>query len=176
MSFKKGINADVQLDDRTLEGIRIHQGKLEAQDFSFGIVVSRFNTELTQALLHATISVLREYGAQPEKIDVAWVPGAFEIPTMLEVWASQKKHDAFIALGVVIAGATPHAASINREVSHAMVEMARTYQRPIIDGVVVAETADQARERSQGQDHNRGAYAARAAVEMAQLLSSLKGD
>lgn len=175
MFAHKDYSRDRPLQHPLLDGVRVLEGGLDAGSNCFGIVVSRFNKELTSALLLSALSEFKQYRARPRQVDVVWVPGAFEIPTVLETWAALGHHDAFMALGVVIQGATPHARAIQREVSHSLVEIARRYQRPVIDGVVVADTMELARERCENSEDGRGAHAARTAIEMAQLMRVLKG-
>lgn len=170
----KGISDSIQgHDDPVLADVPQHTGTLDARGLTCAIVVSRFNPPLTQGLLTAAITVLRDQGMAPSAIDVAWVPGAFEIPTVLELRARENCWDMLLALGAVLEGETPHAQAINRGVSRSLLHIARTHGVPVIDGVVCAATLEQATERCLGTDHNRGTYAARAGVEMAQLLKTL---
>ena len=173
--MKKGISNTLAASDHpALDDVRQIVGGFDAGGRSFGIVVSRFNPELTDALLVATVTCLKEHGAAPDQITVVRVPGAFELPTVLERMAAEKKYDALIALGAVIQGETPHAGHINAEVNRALCEMARQYSVPVIDGVVMTHTLEQAEARCTTGEKSRGWYAARAAIEMAHVMTQLK--
>lgn len=174
MSIKKGITDELHLADPAFGDIRRISGSLDAKPFSFGLVASRFNGELTGPLVTAAVACLKKHGATDERITVVHVPGAFEIPTVLEWLAAAGRHDALIALGAVIQGETPHAELINTEVNRAICEIARRYQRPVIDGVVMTHSMDQAVRRCTSGEQSRGWYAAKAAIEMAHVISQLK--
>ena len=154
--------------------VREYNGSLEGQGLRIGIVSGQFNPDLTQPLAQSAIDELAGLGVRHSDIELAWVPGAFEIPIVLAQWARSKRFDALIALGVVLQGATPHAALICNEVGRAIAELSRLHQRPILDGVVTADQPGVARERCVGRTHNRGRHAARAAVQMANLLKGLR--
>lgn len=174
MSLAKGPATNVDVHPDLPEAVRQFAGTLNAEGLSFGIVVSRFNPQLTEPALKSAVDALMHHGAQPASISVAWVPGSYEIPTALEVMAAQGGIDALIALGAVIEGETPHASAINAAVSDALCAIARAHQIPVIDGVVVARTMEQAVERCCTGEHSRAWYAAKAAIEMAHLLKRLK--
>lgn len=176
MPLEKGMTDQKRSTHPLLTGVMQYCGEGEAGDFSFGIVVSRFNRDLTESLLVEAVATLKEAGVESDQIEVVWVPGAFEIPTALEWMATKRDHTALIALGAVVQGATPHAEAINREVIHAQVDIARRYSKPVVDGVVVADTVELAAERCLGPTHNRGAQAARAALEMALCREAFIGD
>ncbi|GEM_PF-112847 len=173
-TMTKGISNLIQpATDPVLQGVTQHTGALDAQGLTCAIVVSRFNPDLTQGLLTAAVKVLRTQGMAAGDIDVAWVPGAFEIPTVLEQRARQQRWDMLLALGAVLEGQTPHAQAINRGVSRSLLQIARTHGVPVIDGVVCALSAEQAAIRCLGTEHNRGTYAAQAGIEMARLMKAL---
>lgn len=174
MTIEKGITDNPPESHPAFEGIRQISGTLDASPYSFGLVVSRFNAELTSALLLAAVSCLQKHGAATERITVIWVPGAFEIPVVLEILASQGRHSALIALGAVIQGETPHAGLINTEVNRSLCEMARRHQLPVIDGVVMTHSLEQAVARCTTGEKSRGWYAAKAAIEMAHVTTQLK--
>lgn len=157
-------------------GIRQWEGPLNGRGLRIGIVVSRFNNRLTRALAEAAIEELTAAGVAPGDIEVAWVPGAFEIPLVLSRWAGSDRFDALLALGVIITGDTPHAGLISTEVTRGVAELSRRHGLPVLDGVVAVHTLEQAQVRCEGSEHNRGRHAARAAVEMARLLARLEGD
>lgn len=175
MTVRKGISDQFGVSAPELEGTQQVVGCLDAAAFSFCIVASRFNHELTAGLATAAVSTLIHHGARADAIRIVWVPGAFEIPTLLEECAAQQRDDALIALGAVLEGDTPHAAAINAAVSRSLNEIARTYTMPVIDGVVVARTMEQAVERCLGEGGGRGAYAAKAAIEMANVIKHIRG-
>ena len=149
-------------------------GMLNAQALKFGIVISRFNNLFTNQLLHGALDCLQRHGARDDAITVVWVPGAFEIPLAIQQMALAKKHDALIALGVVIQGATPHAGLINAQTARALVQISLKENLPIIDGIVAADNLEQAIERAGTKAGNRGWNAALSAIEMASLIKSLK--
>lgn len=141
----------------------------------FGLVGSRFNPELTQPLVTSAVECLRAHGVADDHIEVAWVPGAYEIPVVLKKWASGGRIHALIGLGAVLQGATVHAQSISAQVSRAMTDIALEFRLPVIDAVVVAQTPELAAERCTTGEASRGWYAALAALEMASLLQRLRG-
>ncbi len=165
------------LDDQALprwEGIQTFEGDPNATGLRIALVVSRYNLRHTSRLLHGAIETLLDRGARPEDLKIIWVPGAYEIPTAVEAVAVRGEADAICALGCVIEGETPHATLINTTVASALSEIARRYLIPVIDAVVPARTEEQAEARCRPGATNRGAYAARAAIEMARLMGRLK--
>lgn len=149
---------------------------LSAQGLSFGIVVSRFNDFLTKQLVGGAVDCLVRHGAAEKQITVVWVPGANEIPMTLERLAAKGGLHALIGLGAVIQGATPHAQLINAQVSRALGAVASQYKIPVINGVVCADTLDQAIERSGTKGGNKGWQAAQAAIEMANVFKALEAN
>ena len=148
-------------------------GNLMAQDLTFGIVISRFNDLFSQQLLRGTLDCFQRHGAKDEAVTVVWVPGAFEIPLAIQKLAQTGKFNALVALGVVIQGATAHAGLINSQVTRALTQIALQANVPVIDGVVAAESLEQAIERSGSKSGNRGWTAALSAIEMASLLKKM---
>jgi 6,7-dimethyl-8-ribityllumazine synthase len=146
---------------------------LEAKGLKFGIVVSRFNDFLTKQLLAGAVDCLVRHGAVEENITVAWVPGANETPLAAKKLANPKAVDALIVLGAVIQGATPHAGLITSQVSRSLAAIGLEQNVPVINGVVVADTLEQAVERSGTKAGNKGWQAAQAAIEMANLYKAL---
>ena len=153
--------------------VRQFAGDLRAGGLRFGLVVSRYNEALTTQLVVAATEALQAYGAAAADLAVAWVPGAYEIPLVVETWAAQRRFDALIALGCVIQGETPHAALINMAVAHGLAEIARRHGVPVIDCVVSANTEEQAVVRCRPGREGRGGYAACAAIEAARLQQRL---
>ncbi len=174
VNMQKGLSDTIETGNPALQGITPHTGSLDAANLSFGIVASRFNTELTEGLLASTVTGLKEHGAQAERITVVRVPGAYEIPTALEVMATQGACHALIALGAIILGETPHADAISTQVNRALSDISQRHHIPVIDGVVAAPTMELAVARCLSGTESRGAYAAKAAIEMAHVILSLK--
>lgn len=151
-------------------------GDASAKGLRFGIVISRFNDLFTRNLLQGALESLHRHGARDEDLTVVWVPGAFEIPTVLRPMAVSGKYDALIALGVVIQGATGHAEIINRQVAASVAQIAADTGVPVIDGVIGAQNTDQAMERCGGKQGNRGWNAAETAIEMAGVMKILSKE
>jgi 6,7-dimethyl-8-ribityllumazine synthase len=155
-------------------GPREWAGDLDAAGLRFALVVSRFNGSLTAALASAAVERLRARGAAAGDIEIFRVPGAYEIPFVVDRIAANRPFDAIIALGCVIQGETPHAALINSTVAAALSESARRHAVPVIDAVVPTLNVAQAMARCAVGENSRGAYAADAAVEMARLARRLR--
>lgn len=151
-----------------------YSGQLQGQGLRVGIVVSRFNDFLTKELLGGAVDCLVRHGVSAKEIAVAWVPGANEIPMTLQLLAQTKKYDALIGLGAVVQGATPHAELINSQVSRSLAKVAMDTNRPVINGVVCANTLEQAIERCGTKAGNKGWNAAQAAIEMANLYRQIQ--
>jgi 6,7-dimethyl-8-ribityllumazine synthase len=147
---------------------RVYEGGLQASGLKVTIVVSRFNDFFSQRLVEGAIDALTRSGADPSGIDLVKVPGAFEIPTAVR-WVLRGKIDAVVCLGVLIRGETPHFDLIAAEVTKGMAALSLETGIPVIDGIVAAETLDQAVERSGSKMGNKGFGSAMAAVEMANL-------
>jgi len=165
--------------------MNVFEGKPEVADGRFAIVVARFNESITSRLLDGAVRTLVEHGVAEERVDVFWIPGAFEIPVVASRLAAAGKHVAIIALGAVIRGETTHDQHINRAVSMALAELGARHRLPVIFGVLTCNTLDQAIARSGGQSGtrgkdlpgskigNKGSEAALAALEMVNLLGKL---
>ncbi len=145
-------------------------GDLTAKGRKFGIVISRFNDFLTKQLLQGALDCLVRHGANESDITVAWVPGAYETPLAVDKLAEGKSCDAIVVLGAVVQGATPHAGLINSQVARSLTQISLERGVPVLDGVVAADTLEQAIERCGTKSGNRGWSAAMAAIEMANLL------
>ncbi|MDI3256179.1 MAG: 6,7-dimethyl-8-ribityllumazine synthase [Kyrpidia sp.] len=154
---------------------RVFEGKLSAEGARFGIVVARFNEFITARLLEGALSALRRHGAREEDVDVAWVPGAFEIPLAARTMAESGRYNAVIALGAVIRGATPHFDYVAGEAAKGVAAAALATGVPVIFGVLTTDTIEQAVERAGTKAGNKGWDAAMSAVEMADLLRQLDG-
>ena len=151
----------------------VYEGMLLADGMRFAIVCSRFNEFFVSKLLGGAKDAILRRGGRAEDIEVAWVPGSFEIPLVAQRLAASGRYDAVIALGVVIQGATAHAGYINAEVSKGLAQVSLQCGLPVIYGVVTTETIEQAIERSGTKAGNRGASAAEAAIEMVSLIKAL---
>ncbi|BAL82696.1 putative 6,7-dimethyl-8-ribityllumazine synthase [Selenomonas ruminantium subsp. lactilytica TAM6421] len=149
------------------------EGFITAKDMKVGIVVARFNEFITSKLLGGALDALHRHEAKDEDIDVAWVPGAFEIPVVAKKMAESGKYDAVIALGAVIRGSTTHYDYVCNEVSKGVAQVGMQTGVPTIFGVVTTENIEQAVERAGTKAGNKGTDAAMAAMEMANLLKKI---
>jgi len=152
---------------------RYFEGVLLGKGLKFGVVVSRFNEFLTRKLLDGTQDALLRHGVDEEDIEVAWVPGAFEIPLVAKKLAETRRFNAIICLGAVVRGGTPHFEYIAAEVTKGIAKVGLDTGLPIIYGVITADTLEQAIERSGAKMGNRGFQAAVEAIEMANLVKSI---
>ena len=151
-----------------------YEGKLLGEGLRFGIVVSRFNEFISRKLLEGAQDALYRHGVSEEDVDVAWVPGSFEIPLVAKKMAHSGRYDAIICLGAVIRGATPHFDYVAAEVSKGIANVALESGRPVLFGVLTTDTIEQAIERAGTKAGNKGFDAAVAAIEMANLLRALE--
>ena len=151
----------------------VMEGFITGKGLKFGIVVSRFNEFITSKLLGGALDALHRHETQDEDIDVAWVPGAFEIPITAKKMAESGKYDAVICLGAVIRGSTSHYDYVCNEVSKGTAQVGMTTGVPTIFGVVTTENIEQAIERAGTKAGNKGTDRAMAAMEMANLLKKI---
>jgi 6,7-dimethyl-8-ribityllumazine synthase len=156
--------------------MKLLEGQLDANGLVFGIVVSKFNEFVTDRLLAGALEVLEKAGADVDAIQVARVPGAFEIPLVAKRFAASGRFDAVICLGAVIRGETPHFEYISREASRGVARVSLEADLPVVFGVLTTDNVDQALARADGVERNRGGEAARTAIEMASLLRLLKAN
>ncbi|MFD3447855.1 6,7-dimethyl-8-ribityllumazine synthase [Microbacteriaceae bacterium 4G12] len=147
----------------------IFEGHLVGTGLKVGIVVARFNEFITSKLLGGALDGLKRHGVDEDHIDVAWVPGAFEIPLVAKKLANSGKYDAIITLGTVIRGATTHYDYVCNEVAKGVSALSLQAEIPVIFGVLTTETIEQAIERAGTKAGNKGWEAAVAAIEMANL-------
>jgi 6,7-dimethyl-8-ribityllumazine synthase len=152
----------------------IYEGTLVGSGLRIAIVVSRWNELITNRLLDGARDALRRHGVAEEHIDIAWVPGSFEIPLVCRRLAERGRYDAIIALGAVIRGATSHYEHVAGAVSSGIAQVSLQTGVPCIFGVITTENIEQAIERAGTKAGNKGFEAATAAIEMATLLRSLK--
>ena len=151
----------------------VFEGLLIGKGLKFGVVISRFNEFITKKLLEGAQDALLRHDVSQEDIDIAWVPGAFEIPLVAKKLAESKKYNAIICLGAVVRGATPHFEYVAAEVSKGIAKVGLETGRPVIYGVITADTLEQAIERAGTKEGNEGFKAAASAIEMANLIKSV---
>jgi 6,7-dimethyl-8-ribityllumazine synthase len=154
--------------------VTVFEGNLIGSGLKVGMVVGRFNELLSSRLLSGAKDALTRHDVAEKDIDVAWVPGAFEIPLAAKKLATSGRYDAVIALGVVIRGATPHFDYVASEVSKGVAKVSLDSGVPVVFGVVTADTIEQAVERAGTKQGNKGWDAAESAIEMANLLKTMK--
>lgn len=152
---------------------QVFAGKMVGTDQKVAIVVGRFNEFITQKLLDGAVDTLKRHGVKEENIDIAWVPGAFEIPLIAKKLAEKPKYDSVITLGTVIRGATPHFDYVCNEAAKGVSHASLTTGKPVIFGILTTETIEQAIERAGTKAGNKGAEAALAAIEMVHLLGEI---
>lgn len=150
------------------------EGSLEGKDCRIGIVVSKFNEFVTSRLMSSALETLKIQGVEDKNIETVRVPGAFEIPLVARQLARSKQYDAVMCLGAVIRGETPHFDYISAEMSRGIAQASWETGIPIVFGVLTTDTPEQALERSGEPEKNRGADAARTAIEMVNLMKELQ--
>ncbi len=153
----------------------VYEGKLVGKGLRFGIVVSRFNEFISGKLLEGALDALGRHEVSSEDIEIAWVPGSFEIPLVARRLAEGGRYDAVICLGAVIRGATPHFDYVAAEVAKGIAHVALDTGVPVMFGVLTTDSIEQAIERAGTKVGNKGFDAAVAAIEMANLLRGLPG-
>ncbi len=152
------------------------QGELRGAGLRVALVVSRFNEPVTTRLLAGARSALERHGVREEDIDVAWVPGAFELPLAARRLAESRRYDAVACLGAIIRGETPHFDYIAAETARGIGQVAQDTGVPIVFGVLTPNTLEQAMERAGGKMGDKGYDAAVTAIEMATLMQRLRPD
>jgi len=153
--------------------MKTFEGNLLGQDLKFGIIVGRFNEFFGGKLLDGARDALRRHGVDEKDIDIAWVPGAFEMPLIAQKMARSGKYDGVLCLGAVIRGATSHYDFVAGEVSKGIAQVSLDTGVPVIFGVLTTENIEQAIERSGTKAGNKGFESAVTAIEMANLLKTL---
>jgi len=149
------------------------EGMLVGKGLKFGLVVARFNEFITQKLLDGAQDALVRHSVAPADIDVAWVPGSFEIPLIAKKLAQTKRYDAIICLGAVLRGDTPHFEYITAEVTKGIAMVGLETGLPVIYGMVTADSLEQAIARAGTKEGNQGFKAAVSAIEMANLVEGI---
>jgi 6,7-dimethyl-8-ribityllumazine synthase len=152
---------------------RVFEGQLGGVDGKYAIVVSRYNDNITSKLLEGAVETLKSHGIPDESIDVAWVPGAWEIPLIAERLAENESYAAVICLGAVIKGETTHDEHINRQVSASLGQLSLDTGLPVVFGILTFNRMEQAFHRAGGNVGNKGVECAEAALRMVSLLSKL---
>jgi 6,7-dimethyl-8-ribityllumazine synthase len=152
---------------------KIIEGELTARDLRFGIVVTRFNEFVVEPLLRGALDALKRHGATDKQIEIVRVPGAFDMPIVVRKLAMSRRYEALVALGAVIRGQTPHFDYVAGECASGLARIALESGVPIGFGVLTTDTMEQAVDRAGGKAGNKGADAALASLEMANLLRRL---
>ena len=152
---------------------RLYEGQLVARDYNFAIVVSRFNEFISSKLLGGCLDALKRHEADDDNIEIAWVPGAFEIPLIAKKLAATGRFNAIICLGAVIRGGTPHFEYVASEVTKGIAKVTLDSGLPVVFGIITADTLEQAIERAGTKAGNKGWDAAVNAIEMADLTRKI---
>ena len=147
----------------------VYEGHLLGEGLTFGIVVSRFNSFVTEKLLAGALDALKRHGVELDTVDVFWTPGAFEIPGVAKRLAESEKYDTVLCLGAVIRGATPHFDYVAAESAKGIAHLSGSTGIPVIYGVITTDTIEQALERAGIKAGNKGSEAAVAGIETANL-------
>ena len=149
------------------------EGKFNGKGIKIGIVAGRFNEFITSKLVGGAVDVLKRNDVNDEDIDIAWVPGAFEIPLITKKMAESKKYDAIITLGAVIKGSTPHFDYVCAEVSKGVTQISLQTGLPIMFGVLTTNNIEEAIERAGTKAGNKGSDVAFGALEMIDLIKNI---
>ena len=159
--------------DKKIKNMNILEGKWIAEGQKIAIVAGRFNEIITNKLLGGAVDAFKRHGGEEENIDLAWVPGAFEIPLVAKKLAESKKYDAVICLGAVIRGATPHFDMVANETTKGIAAAGLQTGVPIIFGVLTTDNIEQAVERAGSKAGNKGFEAVTTAIEMVNLMKQI---
>ena len=154
--------------------MKTFEGKLVSEDMKVGIIVARFNEFVTSKLLSGALDTLTRHEVKEENIQVAWVPGAFEIPLIASKMAESGKYDAVICLGAVIRGSTSHYDYVCSEVSKGIASVSLKSGIPVMFGVLTTENIEQAIERAGSKAGNKGSECAQGAIEMVNLIREIQ--
>lgn len=156
--------------------MKIYSGKFVAKGIHIGVVVSRFNEFISSKLLEGALDCLKRHDIKDDDIEIAWVPGAFEIPLIASKMAKSKKYDAIICLGSVIRGTTSHYDYVCAEVSKGIASVSLQSDLPVIFGVLTTDNIEQAVERAGTKSGNKGFDAALTAIEMVNVCKELESN
>lgn len=151
-----------------------YEGNLDAKKLKIGIVVSRYNDFITSKLLDGALDCLHRHQCEDDNINIAWVPGAFEIPSAVKIMAESKKYNAIVCLGAVIKGDSSHNQYIASETIKGVAKISLDFNIPVSFGVITPDSLEQAIERAGTKRGNKGWGAALSAIEMANLFIELK--
>ena len=154
--------------------MKTYEGNVVAQGLKFGIIVGRFNEFIGGKLLGGALDALKRHGVEEGEIEIAWVPGAFEIPLAAKKMAKSEKYDAVICLGAVIRGSTPHFDYVSGEVTKGIASVSLETEVPVVFGVLTTDTIEQAINRAGLKSGNKGFECAMDALEMASLFKKLE--
>lgn len=154
--------------------MRIYEGKLVSKDVKIGIIAARFNEFITSKLLGGAVDALKRHDVDEDNIEIAWVPGVFEIPLIASKMAKSKKYDAIICLGAVIRGNTTHYDYVCSEVSKGIAHVSLNSDIPVMFGVITTENIEQAIERAGTKAGNKGFDCAVGAIEMINLIKEIE--
>lgn len=154
---------------------RTYEGSLQGEGLSVGVVVSRFNEFISNRLLSGATDCLHRHGCDMKNVEVAWVPGAWELPMVASRMARSGRYDAVLCLGAVIRGSTPHFDYVATEASKGVARVAQETGVPVVFGVLTTDTIEQAIERAGTKSGNKGWDAGLSALEMAGLLQEMAG-
>lgn len=155
--------------------MKVFEGSLVSEKIKIGIVAARFNEFITSKLLGGAVDCLKRHGISEEDMEVAWVPGAFEIPLIASKMAGSGKYDAVICLGAVIRGSTTHYDYVCSEVSKGIAQVSLSSGIPVMFGVLTTENIEQAIERAGTKAGNKGFDCAAGAIEMVNLIRGIEG-
>ncbi|MBP3271498.1 MAG: 6,7-dimethyl-8-ribityllumazine synthase [Ruminococcus sp.] len=155
--------------------MKTFEGKLTPKNVRIGIAVARFNEFITSKLLGGAQDTLIRHGVSPDMIDVAWVPGAFEIPLIAKKMAQSGRYDAVICLGAVIRGSTTHYDLVCNEAAKGIAQVSLDTGVPVMFGVITTENIEQAIERAGSKAGNKGSECAEGAIEMIDLIREIEG-
>ena len=153
--------------------VKHYEGILIGKGLKFGVVISRFNEVITNRLLSGARDGFLRHGVDENDIDLAWTPGCLEIPLIAKKLAQSGTYDAIVCLGAVIRGGTPHFEYVSSEVNRGISRVSLDTGLPIIQGIITADTLEQAIERAGAKEGNRGFAAATSAIEMANLVKAI---
>lgn len=154
--------------------MKTFEGKLVSENIKVGIVAARFNEFITSKLVSGALDGLKRENVQEDDIDVAWVPGAFEIPLIASKMAKSRKYDAIICVGAVIRGSTSHYDYVCNEVSKGIAQVSLANDIPVMFGVLTTDTIEQAIERAGTKAGNKGFECAQGAIEMVNLIRAFE--
>ena len=155
---------------------KVIEGRLDAKGLKFAIVVSRFNSFVTERLLSGAMDALDRSGAGAENVEIVRVPGSWEMPVVVAELARNKRYDAIICLGAVIRGDTPHFDYVANEAAKGIAQAAMEHRIPIAFGILTTNTLEQAIDRAGAKSGNKGFESAMSAIETAHLMRQLQGS